>query len=1144
MRLQFLFYLLFLSLTATAQVIIKFQSVGFAGTTTTIATAGSTKHSMAIGAIVSQGVGQSNQSGFFWGNPDYRPAAQATGVTFSSLAPNSLTLTWASGNGTRRIVVGKATSAVTATLSSGTFYTANASFGNAPSEIGASSGNFAVYEGTGTTVTVTNLSPSLVYHFKVFEYNGKYASNNANIEYQTGNVTGNPGNRTTLALAPVTTASAIGFSSVTKNQSTVSWANGNGTNRLVVVKQGSAVSAAPVNGQGYSFNSLFGSGADLGASNFVSFDAAGVTNQATITNLLPNTVYHYQIFEYKGAGADNNFLLAAAPTASKLTLTDEPLASAGSPISQNSFTANWQAVTGAGNYYIDVSPDAGFATFVPTYQNKVITGGALTASITSLSTDATYYYRVRAENATGSSANSNAISVLTVPATPAVLTTSPIATTSFTTNWSTSASATDYFVDVATDAAFTQLVSGFSNTQVTGSTTLDVTGLTAATSYYLRVRAKNNSGTSPSSSGYQQFTIPVAPVALDPSNEQNNSFKVKWTTVAGADEYEINVSDDVTTVAVAGYPKLVASTQVEEIVIGLTAGTKYKYYIRAKNAGGFSANSNSKLVFTLTGGGTVINATAVTINASQSSITSAAAQVTGGEVPLQIIFKHRAIAGSTFIAEPAVALPASNTTRTQVIDPSWMDELGIEYYFVLKDAASRSDSTNANSANQFAYKSFSAQEIPGFSSGYDGTASSYKMFSIPADLGNSNDVKAVLQAVFTKFEKYDKTKWRLFHWSGGEGAEAKYLEFDVFDKIEQGASYWFNAVESISGLQVTAGVIKANQKEPFKIQVKKGWNQIGNPYPFGVSWSAIKAVSANAVLALKSMYQFSNGSYTNSADALAAWGGAFIYSAADGDLVVPVLAKTAGRAGGSTFPSKPDEEIWRLPIVLQLEGMGHEGAVGMHPDASNGMDEYDEPEIPRFINYLEMKTNHSETSAGHFSEDIVASADHYTWTFTLASNLGNSKAELRWNSSAWSGASAVLLLLDISQEVLVDMKSNNHYEFPFTSGKQFKVIYSKNPQFKPGITALGHAYPNPFTNLVRVPILIEEENIRTRFEVFDLLGKRVKTIESSYDAPGLYQIEWNGTGSDGEEVSSGMLLYRISYSNGSNSATKRFIKSR
>jgi len=78
---------------------------------------------------------------------------------------------------------------------------------------------------------------------------------------------------------------------------------------------------------------------------------------------------------------------------------------------------------------------------------------------------------------------------------PTADTASLIAQTSFTANWFASTGATGYFLDVATDAAFPSFVPGFKNLSV-ASTSISVTGLTAGTNYYYRVRAKYAGGTS------------------------------------------------------------------------------------------------------------------------------------------------------------------------------------------------------------------------------------------------------------------------------------------------------------------------------------------------------------------------------------------------------------------------------------------------------------------------------------------------------------------------------------------------------------------------------------------------------------------------------------------------------------------------
>jgi hypothetical protein len=77
-----------------------------------------------------------------------------------------------------------------------------------------------------------------------------------------------------------------------------------------------------------------------------------------------------------------------------------------------------------------------------------------------------------------------------IPAVPTSSAATSLTTSGFTANWSTVAGVTGYRIDVATDAAFTSLVSGYNNLYVSGQATnsLNVTGLNANTTYYYRVR--------------------------------------------------------------------------------------------------------------------------------------------------------------------------------------------------------------------------------------------------------------------------------------------------------------------------------------------------------------------------------------------------------------------------------------------------------------------------------------------------------------------------------------------------------------------------------------------------------------------------------------------------------------------------------
>lgn len=86
-----------------------------------------------------------------------------------------------------------------------------------------------------------------------------------------------------------------------------------------------------------------------------------------------------------------------------------PTATTASPVNCTTFAANWNATTNAAGYYLDVSTDPGFGSFVSGY-NGLDVGNVTTYNVTGLSVANTYYYRLRAWNGCGTSTSSNSIS--------------------------------------------------------------------------------------------------------------------------------------------------------------------------------------------------------------------------------------------------------------------------------------------------------------------------------------------------------------------------------------------------------------------------------------------------------------------------------------------------------------------------------------------------------------------------------------------------------------------------------------------------------------------------------------------------------------------------------------------------------------
>ena len=104
------------------------------------------------------------------------------------------------------------------------------------------------------------------------------------------------------------------------------------------------------------------------------------------------------IFAVSGATPQG---VTSAPVATKATDINKS-------VSGPCFTANWNAVTGANSYVLDVAKDRNFTNILDKY-NNINVGRVTSYTVSGLTADTTYYYRVRALNDKGQSLSSNRV---------------------------------------------------------------------------------------------------------------------------------------------------------------------------------------------------------------------------------------------------------------------------------------------------------------------------------------------------------------------------------------------------------------------------------------------------------------------------------------------------------------------------------------------------------------------------------------------------------------------------------------------------------------------------------------------------------------------------------------------------------------
>ena len=238
-----------------------------------------------------------------------------------------------------------------------------------------------------------------------------------------------------------------------------------------------------------------------------------------------------------------------------------------------------------------------------------------------LSAGTTYFFRVAAFNAGGTSSFAGPTSWITMrdlPAAPSFTSILAGSSSQINVNWTNVADENGY-----------DLFRGTTSASLFGITTLgpDVTsfadsGLSAGTTYFYRIRGFNEGGAGSFSGITSARTIvgaPNTPTFTSILAGSSSQININWTNVANETGY--NLYRSLNDVSYTGITTLGADV-TGFTNGGLSAGTTYFYKIEAFNAGGTSALSGSTSAITLPAGTTPSAPTGFTaISATSNSVT-------------------------------------------------------------------------------------------------------------------------------------------------------------------------------------------------------------------------------------------------------------------------------------------------------------------------------------------------------------------------------------------------------------------------------------------------------------------------------------------------------------------------------------------
>ncbi|WP_421918755.1 fibronectin type III domain-containing protein [Marinifilum sp.] len=249
-------------------------------------------------------------------------------------------------------------------------------------------------------------------------------------------------------------------------------------------------------------------------------------------------------------------------------------------ITQTSFTIEWNTVSGATSYDLQIRAQGGSWQSFNTSANSYDYSGA--------TTETTYEFRVRANNDTGSSGYSAVANVTTkaaptAPDTPVNLAASAITYNSMTISWDATENTDDYDLQVRPQGGSWTTINQIETSYAYNS-------LTAETIYEFRIRANNEIGSSDysainSATTLEAPTAPETPVNLAASAITYNSMTISWDASANTEDYDLQVRTQ------AGAWTTINQSETSYNYTGLSGETTYEFRVRANNTIGSSAYS-------------------------------------------------------------------------------------------------------------------------------------------------------------------------------------------------------------------------------------------------------------------------------------------------------------------------------------------------------------------------------------------------------------------------------------------------------------------------------------------------------------------------------------------------------------------------
>jgi hypothetical protein len=384
-----------------------------------------------------------------------------------------------------------------------------------------------------------------------------------------------------------------------------------------------------------------------------------------------------------------------------------------------------------------------------------------------------------------------------------------------------------------------------------------------------------------------------------------------------------------------------------------------------------------------------------------------------------------------------------------------------------------------------------------------------------------------------------KIDWRLFADNGNP--ENYLVELSANSPLTTGKGYWFIKNGNFDIPAYDMIMPRLDSIATLSIPLQAGWNIIGNPFNKNITWQTL--LEANGLPSSMQLHGYS-GMYITSVY-LEPFKGYYFFNETNlTNLKIP-YPFGRDRLNTSALAVK-----WKVQLSFESDiNQDSENYIGIAPLAKAGMDYFDGRKPPLFLDqgFLYFSRPEWDGKYSRFNSDFrPALGEGQVWDFEV-SNPRKSEGRLDFSGIENIPEDYQVLLVNALNNVPIDIRKRNSYLYETVSQTmQFKLIVGSEKFIQQEISnlipesfELVQNFPNPFNNSTSISIKLPYESL-LRLDVYDQLGKQIKTLVDARYPSGVHTVRWDATDNQAKPVASGVYFYRL-MSDGKLLQTKKMI---